>query len=245
MRDISRYEAAYRADYGFERHMVRFRRRTILDWLASHPHARILEVGCGLEPLFEHVDDWEHYTLVEPAAAFAAHARERLPANRNIVVRQELLEDAAPALAGQPFDCIVVSSLLHEVTEPGRLLDAVHSLCGPATRVHVNVPNAASLHNRIAVRMGLIPDIFTPSALANRMQRTTTYDLSRLRATVEAAGFRVGSSGSYFLKPFTHGQLEAMLMHGIIDERTLDAMYDVNAEFDGLGAEIFVNVTVE
>jgi hypothetical protein len=244
VRDIAEYEAAYRADYGFERHMVRFRRRTILRWLESQPHARILEVGCGLEPLFEHVRDWEHYTIVEPAATFAAHARERTPAGRSVVVRQELLEEAASALHGQPFDCIVVSSLLHEVTDPHGLLAAVHALCGPATRVHVNVPNAASLHNRIAVHMGLIPDLFTRSALADRMQRTNTYDATRLQATMVSAGFRVESAGSYFLKPFTHGQLEAMLKHGIIDERTLDAMYEVNAEFEGLGAEIFVNATL-
>ncbi|MEQ1690958.1 MAG: class I SAM-dependent methyltransferase [Gemmatimonas sp.] len=241
MRDIAQYQAAYLADYEFERHMVRFRRRTIMTWLATQPHTHMLEVGCGLEPLFEHVADWQHYTVVEPGAEFAARARQRAPEGRDVEVHQAYLEDAGALLAGQTFDCIVVSSLLHEVSDPARLLASLRALCTRETRVHVNVPNAASLHNRLAVKMGLIPDIFSRSALAERMQRSTTYDLTRLCGAMESAGFHVETSGSFFLKPFTHAQLKAMLAHQIIDEKVLDALYEVNADFEGLGAEIFVN----
>lgn len=244
MRDLNDYQAAYLADYGFEGHMVRYRRRCILEWLASVPHTRMLEVGCGVEPLFEHVRDWEQYTVVEPGATFAAEARRRASAHVDRVptVHESLIESAVDVLRGETFDCIVVSSVLHEVQQPAQLLAAVHALCSEDTRVHLNVPNANSLHNRLAVKMGLIPDIFTRSALAERMQRTTTYDLPRLIDTVHTAGFVVDSSGSYFLKPFTHGQLDAMLQREIVDVRVLDALYDVVADFPDAGAEIYLNV---
>jgi hypothetical protein len=56
------------------------------------------------------------------------------------------------------------------------------------------------------------------------------------------AGFITVSSGSYFLKPFTHSQLQQMLDAGTIDEAVLDALFAINEEFDDLGAEIYVNL---
>ena len=180
MRDIERYQAEYLADYRFERQIVRYRRRQVLACLAQYPHRRILEIGCGVEPLFAHLEDWEEYTIVEPAEAFAQGARTLVPSGRHVVVHQALLEDAREALADATFDFVIVSSLLHEVRDPERLVGVVRTLCAPETVVHVNVPNALSLHNRLAVKMGLIPDAFARSALAERMQRTSTYDLHRL-----------------------------------------------------------------
>ena len=242
MRDIDRYEAEYLADYGFERQMVRYRRKRVLACVAQYPHQRILEVGCGIEPLFEHVDDWQEYTIVEPGREFAAGARKRVPSGQAVTVHEMLLEDAREVLAGRNFDFVIVSSLLHEVGDPGRLLAAVRALCAEETVVHLNVPNATSLHNRLAVKMGMIPNVFARSALAERMQRTNTYDAAGLAARVEEAGFRVETSGSYFLKPFTHRQLQRMLDEGIIDERVLDALDHVSDDFPDAGAEIYVNV---
>jgi 2-polyprenyl-3-methyl-5-hydroxy-6-metoxy-1,4-benzoquinol methylase len=241
MRDLSQYEAEYQANYGFERHMVRFRRRQVLECLAQYRHERVLEVGCGVEPLFEHFDDWQQYTVVEPGMAFADLARSRLPAGRDIILHQAFLEDAQELLLGRAFDFVVVSSVIHEVADPLRLLVAVHALCTPDTVVHVNVPNVRSLHNLVGLKMGLIADLFEHSSLARRMQRTTTFDLAGLLRLMNDAGFRVETSGSYFLKPFTHAQMEQMLHHAIIDEKALVGLYEVNAEFDGIGAEIYAN----
>lgn len=241
MRDIERYQADYVATYGFERHMVRLRRRQILRSLAAYSRRHILEVGCGLEPLFQYLDGWETYTIVEPSVEFATHAQRIAPAGRHVVVHTAFIEEVTPPLGEHPFDVILLSSLLHEVEKPDDLLSAIHRLCDRDTLVHVNVPNAQSLHNRLAVRMGLIPDVFQRSPLAEQLQRRHTFDLDRMTGLVEEAGFRVESSGTYFLKPFTHGQLERMLAHDIIDERVLDALFEINAEFDGLGAELYVN----
>lgn len=240
MKDIDRYQEEYLAAYGFERHMVRYRRRQVLHCLEKYGHRHILEVGCGMEPLFEHIDDWETFDVVEPGSRFVEHARARAPEGRAVSLHEGFLEDVVARLSG-PFDFIVASSLLHEVPDPRRFLATVHALCTADTVVHINVPNAASLHNRLAVHMGLIPDLFARSALAERMQRRGTYDMAHLVATVEQEGFSVVSSGTYFLKPFTHGQLQQMLEQEIINASVLDALFEVNAEFTGLGAELYVN----
>ena len=242
MRDLDRYQSDYVASYGFERHMVRYRRRQVLRVISEVPHRHILEVGCGLDSLARYVPDFETFDIVEPASMFAAHARTLTSERGGITVHEATLEQAASVITGKRFDFIVVSSLIHEVPAPLELLGAARGLCQDDTLVHVNVPNARSLHNRIAVKMGLIPDVYARSALAEQMQRTSTFDSDRLAALAREAGFAVVSSGSYFLKPFTHGQLHRMLEENIIDERILDALFDVNDEFTDLGAEIYVNL---
>ena len=245
MRDLSKYEKDYTENYAFESHMVACRRRQVLECLQSFPHRHVLEVSCALDPLVQYADGWESWDIVEPGAEFADKARETASRLPGITVHQATIEAAAPKLHGRDFDFICVSGLLHEVVNPREILDAVHPLCAADTVVHVNVPNARSLHNRIGVRMGAIPDVFALSPLAQRLQRQRVFDLESLSELVKQAGFRIESSGSYFLKPFTHDQMQKMLDHGIIDARVLDALYEVNREFDGLGAEIYMNVRTQ
>ncbi len=242
MRDLDRYQSEYVATYGFEAHMVRYRRRQVLKCLRDYSHRHVLEVSCGLDPLAHYVDDWDTYIVVEPGATFAANARELASKGKPFVVHEATIEQAATVLTGQHFDFIVVSGLIHEVVAPQQVLGAVRTLCDDDTIVHVNVPNARSLHNRLGLRMGLIPDLFALSPLAERLQRKSTFDLRSLSDFVRQAGFEVDSSGSYFLKPFTHEQMQQMLDQGVIDVRVLDALFDVNEEFSDLGAEIFVNL---
>ena len=137
----------------------------------------------------------------------------------------------------------MLSSVLHEVEDPEALLAAARAHCEPGGVVHVNVPNARSLHNLLGVEMGVIQDPFARSALAQSFQRSRTFDLARLEELTAGAGFEVVARGSYFLKPFTHAQMTRLVAEEIIDERVLDALYAITGQaFGEAGAEIFVDL---
>ena len=79
MIDIRDYSEKYLVQYaegGFETTLVRVRRKYVLESLARYRHASVLEVGCGLEPLFRFVDD-AAFTIVEPSGEFVRNARAR------------------------------------------------------------------------------------------------------------------------------------------------------------------------
>lgn len=242
MRDIDRYQSDYVSTYGFEAQLVRYRRRQALMCLEQYPHRHILEIGCGIDPYANYIKDWDTYTIVEPARAFATQARAISGNAGRVVVHEATIEEVAPNLRDQHFDFILLSSLIHEVRQPLDLLRAVHSLCSHDTIVHANVPNARSLHNRLGLHMGIIPHVFVKSPLADRMQRTSTYDAASLSALAAEAGFKTESHGSYFLKPFTNDQMQQMLDQRIIGVDVLDALFEVNREFTDVGAEIYVNL---
>ncbi|HEU4457626.1 MAG TPA: class I SAM-dependent methyltransferase [Methylibium sp.] len=243
-RDIDDYQQAYAAS-DFEPTMARLRKRVLLAALARWRPRRVLEVGCADDALFNHHADFEHWCVVEPGAGFAALARQhaqRRGFGERVRVVQALLEDAGAELAGGDFDLILLSGLLHEVPQPAALLAATAALCTPATRVHVNVPNARSLHRLLALEMGLIDSIHAISDQQRALQQTRTYDLDTLSAACRDAGFAIEASGSYFIKPFTHRQMAGLARDGLLDERMLDGLCGLERHLPGLGAEIHVDL---
>lgn len=70
MRDIEKYTQAYMAD-DFEPTMVEIRRRMLLEQIKQLSPRTILEVGCGLSPLVEHINiDFDQMVVVEPSKEF-------------------------------------------------------------------------------------------------------------------------------------------------------------------------------
>jgi SAM-dependent methyltransferase len=240
VRDLERYQADYET-LPFEAIQARYRRRKILEVLGRFAPRRVLEAGCGLAPLFLDYRDFETFHVVEPAARFHANALRLGEGHVGIQVHRGDLEALAPALAGERFDLIVMSSLLHEMEDPKTLLAAARSLAGELTLLHVNVPNANSLHRILALEMGLIDSVYQLSATQARMQQSATYDIPALSALLQGAGFEVLEAGTFFVKPFTHGQMAAMLEHGILTEKMLDGLYALSARLPAMGSEIWLN----
>lgn len=244
MRDLEKYEAEYRAQ-PYERFQVAFRKREILRLLARYPRGRFLEIGCGLEPLFKDTGAFESLVVVEPAEMFHDNALaelEKIPDRAaRVRVLPVTLEASVALLAGEHFDVIVLSSLLHEVPEPEAFLGQVAAITRPGTIVHINVPNARSFHRLLAFESGLIGSPYEPSASNIRFQQTTIFDLDTLTALVERCGMHAVERGSYAFKPFTHQQLEDMLRAGIITEKVIEGFSRMEPYAPGCGSEIFIN----
>ena len=226
MSDVPRDLADYAEEYArspSEPLQVGFRRRRVLARVAVRAPRRLLEIGCGEAPLFLDLPGVA-CTVVEPAPAFAEHAR-RLGAGRpDVVVVQAPAEDVVPDEVGGRFDMVVVSGLLHEVPDPQQLLASARTLCAPGGVLHVNVPSAHSLHRLLAVAMGLIPHPAAESANQRRLQQQRVYDASGLERELAAAGFVVRERGSILVKPFTHAQMQRLVDDGFLTPELLDGL---------------------
>jgi SAM-dependent methyltransferase len=242
------YDRQYAQQYSegqFETVLVEIRRRRVLASILPHEPRRVLEVGCGMEPLFSFYEGFERHTIVEPSPQFAENARRLAGGDGRVEVVEGTLEERADALVGRSFDAVVVSSLLHEVPEARALLRAVHAVCDERTVVHVNVPNVRSFHRLLAVEGGLIEDVFEPSEMERRFGRHDRFDAASLQALLESEGFRPFATGTYFVKPFTHAQMDAVLASPAFDRaallRGLDGMIKHMPDF---GCELYADLRI-
>lgn len=236
-----RYVAQY-AEGSFETLLVTVRRRHVLNWLKRYAARRVLEVGCGLEPLFSHCGEFEVWGVVEPIREFVERARDLAAGDPRIRIWEGYIEEQIAAIAGDDFDFIVVSSLAHEVPDPMRLLDSTRSLCGNTTVVHLNVPNVFSFHRLLAREMGLIEDVFEPSAMDRRFGHHSRFDRANFMQLLERAGFCVIESGTYFVKPFSHDQMDAILQTGAFPSSLMNGLDGMTRYMPEHGCELYANV---
>lgn len=243
MRDIASYSEEY-YKLEFEKYEVKFRRNKILKIMGDHAFKSILEIGCGMEPIFLFYDTYDRYTLIEPSLRFYENA---LKLNENIAgtERRTLINDyfgINTRVYESKYDFILCSSLLHELEDPDSFLRFIADACDDDTIVHINVPNATSFHRILAARMGVIGDVHQLSERNIAFQQHNVYGMDELIETVENAGFEVIDKGGFFIKPFTHAQLSSMLLGNIIDERTLDGLELMSEDLPDMCSEIYVNV---
>ena len=239
-RDLDKYQQDYVAT-PFEEAMADIRKRMLLKFLAKHQFRNIVEVGCGEKSVFETLDDFQSFTVIEPCLAFFEKAQTAARAHKtskHIQLINLPFEDFRPVVAP---DYIIINNLLHELAAPKTMLEHAFRIAPPGCWLHVNVPNAKSFHRLWAKEAGLIKDEYQRSATDIRMQRNHTFDLESLNHLLRDAGFSPVDSGSYFIKPFTHAQMQQLIEAGILTNALIDGLIKMEQHLPGLGAEIFVN----
>ena len=243
MRDIDKYTEDYNQP-NFEDYQVIYRRKRILEIMKGYQPKRILEIGCGMEPLFQYINfGYDKYIIVEPSERFFDNAINLAKGNEKVIGYNSCFS-STEELKNSKIDFVICSSLLHELEQPIELLQSIAEICNENTIVHINVPNANSLHRLIAKEMGLIQDVHDMSERNKLYQQHNVYDLETLKASVDLVGFKVLEEGSYFVKPFAHGQMYEMIKQDIINENVSEGLYKLERYLPEYGSEIFVNVSV-
>lgn len=238
--EIAAYEHAYTAS-DFEVIQAKYRKRLLLELLNEQAPSKLLEVGCGLDTIANAWGNFSSLEIVEPGQLFADKARQDTQHLPNVKVIEAFLEDASASLTAD-YDLILLSSLLHEVPDVSAFLLSARALCSDSTLVHINVPNAKSMHRLLALEMGLIDSPYEQSSLQKTFKQPRIFDLDSLKALAESTGFQVVSEGSFFMKPFTHAQMNKLTNSGLINAEMLDGFWGLTKHFPENGSEIYINL---
>jgi SAM-dependent methyltransferase len=233
----------YEKDYlnlPFENFLREYRKKNILEILKKYPSFRFLEVGCGPDPLFMQITEFDKMIVVEPGKYFFEMAKERANTNSNIIIINDLIEEAIDKLGEEIFDFIVIGGFLHEVNNPDIILQALKKVCTKNSIIYSWVPNANSFHRILALEMGLIKTVFDYSRHDKLFQRQKVYDLDLFKKLFTRNGFKVIESGTYFIKPFANDQMDKMLKQEIIYKNCLDGLDKMIKHMPDLGAELWI-----
>jgi 2-polyprenyl-3-methyl-5-hydroxy-6-metoxy-1,4-benzoquinol methylase len=242
-KQINQYQEIYLNQYGFEAQMVRYRQRMVIERLNAIKPKTVIEVGCGADLLYQHYihrgDTVDQWIIVEPGTKFYGIAsKSGLP---NLITIQGFFEEAVPQIKTQlptPPDMIIMSGVLHEVASPRELLRAAKSLMGQQSVLHVNVPNATSLHRMLGKSMGLIKDVKDLSTRNIELSQQRVYDAASLRIDIDATGLSVVSEGGYLVKPFTNDQMQTLSPQ--LGAAVLDGLYQLGKDLPALASEIYL-----
>lgn len=83
--DYSRkYIKEHKKNFSFELVLVEVRRKQVLKSLNKYKCKHILEIGCGLNPVFQHCE-YKSYTIIEPSCEFVQQAK-KLAEGRKILI---------------------------------------------------------------------------------------------------------------------------------------------------------------
>lgn len=242
MRDLGDYSRKYKSEPG-EYYQALYRKRAVLAQVKKHSHQHILEVGCGLDPIFNHTNDYQDMTVVEPSVDFYRIALKSVNYYNNVYLYNMTVEEFSETYKkDECYDFIIVSSLLHEVEKPDALLQSVKALCDSNTVVHINVPNANSFHRIIAAEMGLISNEYELSEQQIMMQRKRVYDMKTLKEIVCKNGFQILEDGGYMSKFLTGAQMDNAINCNIVNKDIYDGLYELGKRFPNNGSEIYVNI---
>ena len=246
IRDISDYTANYLGNYDFERVMVHYRRKLVVERLHHYSPEHIVEIGCGSElqsaAYRSQGGRRRSWTIVEPSSEFATIARNR--GFDDVSVINAHFEEAVPQIECLPTPSVIIcSGLLHEVSDQRALLKAIVSVMGTKTVLHGNVPNAHSLHRRLGVAMKVSKTVFDPSHRNELLQQPRVYDLELLEKDLSAARLRIVASGGYFMKPFSHDQMSRI--EDVLGWELLDGLDALGREHPEWSSEIYFEAVIE
>jgi SAM-dependent methyltransferase len=241
---VNDYEINY-IDLHFENVLREFRKKNIYKLLNECSHKRVLEIGCGPEPLFKTFFDFDKMTIVEPSDLFCKMAVEEGASNSKIHVLNDRIENIAGQLMQDSFDFIIIGGFLHEIDNPEVVLRSVRNISSKNTIIYSFVPNARSFHRLLAYEMGLISSIYQKSEHDLLFQRRSVFDVNGFNELLIRSGFRILNYGSYFIKPFTHDQMNKLLNSEIIDKCSLIGLDKMIKYLPELGAELWNTTTID
>ena len=111
--------------------------------------------------------------------------------------------------------------------------------------LHINVPNAQSLHRLVALHAGIIENISELSDFNERFQQNTVFQLDQIKHLLVENSFEILDYGTIFIKPFTHSQMQKLVDLEILNDAIMDGLFKATSTLSDLGSEIYLNVKVK
>lgn len=170
--------------------------------LLPHLRGRVLELGYGSGEMAASLRAAGLETaVVEGSPLLVAEARRRHP---GIEIHEGFFETFSPPA---PFDTLLAAHVFEHVDDPAALMAHLRGWLVPGGTLVAVVPNAASMHRRLAVHMGLQERQEDLSERDHLVGHRRVYTVEQLSDELHGAGFEVVAVTGWFLKVVPNGMM--------------------------------------
>jgi len=215
----------------FDYWLIQFDFETLSKFLIGK---KVIELGCGRGVLTEKlVKICEEIIVVEGSEKNINFVKEKLNNYSKIEFHHCLWEDFEYKNS-DISDVVFFSGLEHLDEETAfKVLNKIKNWLRFDGRLHVIVPNAYSLHRRVAYYMDIIRDVHEFSERDRLLGHKRVYDKEMLFKELKSCGYKILHWEGIFLKPLTN----VMMMN--LDEKIIRGFYKIGRELPDYCAHIF------
>ena len=242
MYDQNEYQLKYQ-NLTFEDKLRKYRMEYIVDYLKTIKSDKILEIGCGNDPIFLCYDNFEVMDIVEPGGHFYEFTKNKIGNDQRISIQNCFIEEAKLVLKNE-YDVIVIGGFLHEIDNPEEVLTVIKKIAKPETIVITYVPNANSFHRLLALESGLIKSNYEFSENDIHFGRRNVFNLESIGSLFVNSGYNILKKETFFIKPFTHEQMDALMKLSFFNEEILAGLFKMTKYMPDMGCEIFLAATI-
>jgi 2-polyprenyl-3-methyl-5-hydroxy-6-metoxy-1,4-benzoquinol methylase len=178
---------------------------------------RLLALGCTV-------------ASVEGALNNVEFGRKKYSNNPSVTFIHSTFEDFD---TDQKFDWIIMGGMLKHLKDPVSFLKKSHAWLSPGGRLIATTPNPKSLHRRVGVKMGILPDLETLTPTDHQVGNLRHYDLQSFESLIVEGGYTVTTIATAIIKP-----VSSELMEGWSDN-LLDALDRIADEIPDYGWSIY------
>jgi SAM-dependent methyltransferase len=225
----------------FERVMEKFRLRKIHEIASEYGSSRtnrILEVGPGYNSLAFDLWPENQWTLLEPSRELFSYNMKKFQNIENVRILNCSLEEYLKTCKTSSFDMTIMSSVLHELSDPLGILTGIYNILVENGKVLIVVPNNQSVHRQFGVVLKILDDTDSQTETEKLMQQKNNYSISSLQELVLKVGFKMVYVSTSFVKPNTHKQMQEWVDLGILSSQDLEHLYNLSFAFHPFNAEI-------
>ena len=239
-RDLSDYLIQFN-QLPFERTQEKFRKRKILELISEHnaEAGKLLEVGPGLNPLFPFLNKYDYAIALEPINEIFRWLTESHSKKTNLEIVNSDLEKFIFDNQDVKFDTVILSSVLHEIPNPEKILKMIHSVLTAGGQLFVVVPNNQSVHRLTGEKIGITKSLNELTETEKTMQQFSSYSPQLLSNQLENHGFKNIEIVTNFIKPLPHSGMQEAIDKFLMSEDDLEFLYRLSDLMPGFGSEIF------
>ncbi len=209
-------------NYNFDDKMNIFKIKNLLEHIDPSKINTVLEVGCFeggmthmLNKKFKCVD------IVEPSTACIDKMKSLGYSN---IFINDILENYNTE---KKYDLIIISHTLEHIDNRIAALKKAETLLNPNGYLYVVVPNGTSISRLIAHKLELLPYPCCVTEGEREHGHFITYDLYSLERDARKTNLDIIDKGGIILKIFGNRQYDMALKHNIIDDKFLEAIYQL------------------
>ena len=243
MDDQSSYQLNYQS-LTFEDKLRVYRMEHIVNYLNTIKCASILEIGCGNDSIFMYYNDFKTLHIIEPGKIFYDFTNNKIKKDPRITISNNMIEDES-LIFEKTYDVIIIGGFLHEIDNPEEVLCSIKNIANDKTVIMTYVPNADSFHRQLAVESGIIKSNYEFSGNDKIFGRRTVFNTASISKMFANCGFVVLQTDTYFIKPFSHEQMDKLFKISILTDEILAGLFKLSKYIPNMGCEIFLAAMIQ